>query len=44
MDSWTLGGIDPASGTSVLVEMARTFGNIKEKSGNHESFHGFSII
>jgi hypothetical protein len=39
MDSWTLGGIDPASGTSVLVEMARTFGNIKEKSGNHESFH-----
>ncbi|XP_046440416.1 glutamate carboxypeptidase 2-like [Daphnia pulex] len=33
MDSWTLGGIDPASGTSVLIEMARTFGNIKMQSG-----------
>ncbi|KAK4016643.1 hypothetical protein OUZ56_031605 [Daphnia magna] len=32
MDAWTLGGIDPASGTSVLVEMARTFGYIKEES------------
>lgn len=32
MDAWTLGGIDPASGTSVLVEMARTFGHIKEES------------
>jgi hypothetical protein len=35
MDSWTLGGIDPASGTSVLIEMARTFGNIKMQSGNN---------
>lgn len=35
MDSWTLGGIDPASGTSVLIEMARTFGSIKMQSGNN---------
>lgn len=35
MDAWTLGGIDPASGTSVLVEIARAFGNVKQKTGGN---------
>ena len=32
LDAWTLGGIDPASGTSVLLEIARSYGRLKEKS------------
>ena len=31
MDAWILGGVDPASGTSVMIEIARAFGSLKEK-------------
>lgn len=37
MDSWTLGGIDPASGTSVLIEIARAYGHMKEKKSKRQS-------
>ena len=34
MDAWILGGVDPASGTSVMIEMARAFGHIKQTKSN----------
>ena len=30
-DSWTFGSVDPSSGTSVLLELTRVFGLLKNK-------------
>lgn len=32
LDAWTLGAVDPSSGTAVMVEMARAMGSIKQKT------------
>jgi len=29
-DAWTLGAVDPSSGTASMIEMARAFGKIKK--------------
>ena len=42
MDAWILGGLDPASGTSVLLEIARVYGHIKKETGNKISHSYFT--
>jgi hypothetical protein len=37
-DAWTLGALDPSSGTACMLEMARTFGKVKQD--NSKSISG----
>lgn len=43
MDAWSLGGIDPASGTAVLIEIARAYGHMKDKKGKLRTLHNSSL-
>jgi len=33
-DAWTLGAVDPSSGTASMIEMTRAFGKIKKDRSN----------
>ena len=37
VDAWVFGGVDPSSGTSVMMEIARVVGD-KVKAGNEKTF------
>ena len=36
-DAWTLGAVDPSSGTAAMLEMARAFGKMKRDHGQSDA-------